>query len=46
MNLNFKDYELYPEDGPRKWQDVLEGVFSRTKYQPRLTVYDPVNVAV
>ena len=46
MNLNFKDYNLYPKDGPRYWKHLLKGVFSSTAYQTRLTVYDLVDIAL
>ena len=46
MNLNFSEFDLYPEGGERYWKDVLKGVFSSTTYQPKLTVYDPVDIAV
>ncbi len=43
MNTNFKDYNLYSGN---KWKDAIKGVFSATAYQPRLTVYDPVNITL
>lgn len=46
MNLNFEDYDLYPENGPMSWKDKLKGVFSSTAYRPRLTVYDPVDITL
>jgi len=46
MNMDFKDHDLYPESGLRSWKDVLNGVFSSTAYQPKLTVYHPVNITL
>jgi hypothetical protein len=46
MNLNFSEFDLYPEGGERYWKDVLKGVFSSTTYQPKLTVYDPIDIVV
>jgi hypothetical protein len=42
-NLNFTDYNIY-SDG--KWKDAIEGIFSKEFYEPRLTVYDPVDIAL
>ncbi|KAL7477270.1 hypothetical protein ACHAW6_003081 [Cyclotella cf. meneghiniana] len=42
-NLNFTDYAVYFD---RNWEDVVEGIFSKESYEPRLTVYDPVDIAL
>jgi hypothetical protein len=44
LNLNLTEFDLYPEGGERNWKHVLKGVFSSTAYQPKLTVYDPINI--
>ena len=44
MDMNFIEYNLYADKGPNNWKKMLKGVFSRTAYQPKLTVYDPVNI--
>ncbi|KAL7551749.1 hypothetical protein ACHAWF_014932 [Thalassiosira exigua] len=44
MNMNFKDYPLYPKSGGVQWREVLKGVFSSAMYPPRVTVYDPVKI--
>ena len=48
MNLNFVNYDLYPENNGEdvQWKDILKGVFSAAVYKPKLTVYDPVNIAL
>ena len=48
MNLNFINYDLYPENNGEdvQWKDILKGVFSTAVYKPKLTVYDPVNIAL
>eukprot|EP00581_Thalassiosira_minuscula_P017119 CAMPEP_0183721290 /NCGR_PEP_ID=MMETSP0737-20130205/13610_1 /TAXON_ID=385413 /ORGANISM="Thalassiosira miniscula, Strain CCMP1093" /LENGTH=540 /DNA_ID=CAMNT_0025951275 /DNA_START=326 /DNA_END=1948 /DNA_ORIENTATION=+ len=46
MNMEYKDYDLYPENGGKKWKDVISGLFSSTAYRPKLTVYDPVNITL
>mmetsp|Transcript_32859 Transcript_32859/g.60584 ORF Transcript_32859/g.60584 Transcript_32859/m.60584 type:complete len:570 (-) Transcript_32859:51-1760(-) len=46
LNKAFKDYDLYPASGHRSWKKMLSGVFSSTAYQPKLTVYDPVDIAL
>ena len=48
MNMNYRDYNLYPKESghPRHWKNVLKGVFSSATYQPKLTVYDPVNITL
>jgi hypothetical protein len=42
-NMNFTDVNIYP-DG--KWKDVIDGIFSKEFYEPRLTVYDPVDITL
>ena len=44
MNMDYKDYDLYADEGQNNWKRMLKGVFSRTAYQPKLTVYDPINI--
>lgn len=44
MNMGFKEYDLYADEEHVNWKKMLKGVFSRTAYQPKLTVYDPVNI--
>lgn len=45
MNMNFTDHLLYPDgNGHRHWKEILKGVFSASRYQPKLTVYEPVDV--
>ena len=46
MNMDFNEYNLYPETGSRSWKKMLKGVFSSTAYRPKLTVYDPVDIAI
>lgn len=48
MNLNFINYDLYPKNNGEdvQWKDILKGVFSTAVYKPKLTVYDPVNIAL
>lgn len=42
-NMNFTDVNIYP-DG--EWESVITGIFSRQFYQPRLTVYEPVDITL
>lgn len=42
-NMNFTDINIYPDD---KWKDMIAGIFSKEFYQPRLTVYDPVDITL
>ena len=44
INMDYKDYDLYADEEHVNWKKMLEGVFSRTAHQPKLTVYDPVNI--
>ena len=45
MNLDFQDYNLYPEsDRRRHWRHMLKGVFTGAVYPPRITAYDPVTI--
>ena len=44
MNMGFKEYNLYADEEHVNWKKIIKGVFSRTAYQPKLTVYDPVNI--
>lgn len=46
LNMNYKDYDLYPDSGSRGWKEVLRGVFSVSAYQPKLTIYDPVDITL
>ncbi|KAL7541359.1 hypothetical protein ACHAXR_011319 [Thalassiosira sp. AJA248-18] len=46
MNKKFEEYNIYRDGGPRQWKHVVKGVFSATAYQPKLTVYDPVNITL
>ena len=43
MNFNYIDYNLY-DHHQNNWKEMLQGVFSGTKYQPKLTVYAPVSI--
>mmetsp|Transcript_19695 Transcript_19695/g.46220 ORF Transcript_19695/g.46220 Transcript_19695/m.46220 type:complete len:556 (+) Transcript_19695:67-1734(+) len=45
MNLDFDEIDLYPEQGTRNWTEVLGGVFSKAAYPPRLTIYNPIDIA-
>ncbi|KAL3793768.1 hypothetical protein HJC23_013330 [Cyclotella cryptica] len=42
-NLNFTDYAVYAD---KNWKDVVDSIFSKELYEPRLTVYDPVNIVL
>lgn len=44
MNLDFDEIDLYPEQGTRDWTEVLDGVFSKTAYPPKLTIYNPIDI--
>ena len=46
MNKDFSEYNLYEDTGSRSWKNVLKGVFSSTAYQPKLTVYDTVDITL
>ena len=39
MNKHLNNYNLYPTN-------MLKGIFSTTAYQPKLTVYDPVDITL
>ena len=42
MNMNYHDVDVFGSN----WKDVLKGVFSAVVYEPKLTVYDPVPIAL
>ena len=42
-NMDFTDYPVY---SGRSWKDVIDGIFSKEFYEPKLTVYDPVDIAL
>ena len=42
-NMDFTDYSVYSGGN---WKDVIEGIFSKEFYEPKLTVYDPVDIAL
>jgi hypothetical protein len=42
-SLTYKKHDLY-KDG-RLWKDEFEGVFSNQFYEPKITVYEPMDVA-
>jgi hypothetical protein len=44
-NMDFTDYPIY-SDGIQNWKDVIEGIFSKKFYEPRLTVYDPLGITL
>ena len=41
--MNFTEYEVFPNGN---WKEAIEGIFSKEFYEPRLTVYDPVDIAL
>ena len=42
LNEAYKSYPIFSEDGA--WKQELEGVFTKTKYPPKLTVYQPEEI--
>ena len=40
--MNYHDVDVFGSN----WKDVLKGVFSAVVYEPKLTVYDPVPIAL
>ena len=44
LNFDFKENDLNADEEHVNWKKMLKGVFSRTAYEPKPTVYDPVNI--
>ena len=42
LNEAYESYPVFPEDGA--WKQELEGVFTKAKYPPKLTVYQPEDI--